>query len=142
MADYNISFKKDDNNSDNSNDSNNDHYEKNILKNKFNFNYSDYQKLKIAEQYNELYSKQFNINNENKKIIENKKIFNLSLNDIFKNVSNTFTDILNELVIYYNEDNKNINNFFIIFTLKQRLIYIGILIIVISFSLWLIDISK
>ena len=138
MADYNISFKKDDN----SNDSNNDHYEKNILKNKFNFNYSDYQKLKIAEQYNELYSKQFNINNENKRIIENKKIFNLSLNDIFKNVSNTFTDILNELVIYYNEDNKNINNFFIIFTLKQRLIYIGILIIVISFSLWLIDISK
>ena len=134
MADYNSSFNK--------NNENNKNNEKYTLKNKFSFDYSDYQKLKIAEQYNELYSKQFNTNAEVKKIIENKKIFNLSLNDLFKNASITFSELLNDLVIYYNQENKTINGFFLIFTEQQRLIYLGLLIILLAFSLWLIDISK
>ena len=144
MADYNSSFdtkllNMENNNNDNENDKQN---EKRVLKNKFNFSYSDYQKLKLAEQYNELYSKQFTANLENKKIIENKKIFNLSLNDLFKNTSVTLSDLLNDLVIYYNQDNKTLNELILIFTKKQRLIYLGLLIVLLSFSLWLIDISK
>ena len=79
MADYNSSFNTKLNNMENNNNDNeNDKQsEKNVLKNQFNFNYSDYQKLKLAEQYNELYSKQFTANMENEKIVENKKIFNL-----------------------------------------------------------------
>lgn len=144
MADYNSSFdtkllNMENNNNENENDKQN---EKRVLKNQFNFNYSDYQKLKLAEQYNELYSKQFTANMENEKIVENKKIFNLSLNDLFKNTSVTLSDLLNDLVIYYNQDNKTLNELILIFTKKQRLIYLGLLIVLLSFSLWLIDISK
>lgn len=144
MADYNSSFdtkllNMENNNNENENDKQN---EKRVLKNQFNFNYSDYQKLKLAEQYNELYSKQFTANMENEKIVENKKIFNLSLNDLFKNTSVTLSDLLNDLVIYYNQDHKTLNEFILIFTKEQRLIYLGLLIVLFAFSLWLIDISR
>ena len=144
MADYNSSFNTkllnmENNDNDNENDKQSEKY---VLKNKFNFNYSDYQKLKLAEQYNELYSKQFTTNMENEKIIENKKIFNLSLKDLFKNTSVTLSDLLNDLVIYYNQEHKTLNEFILIFTKQQRLIYLGLLFILFAFSLWLIDISK
>ena len=152
MADYNSSFNKklndngnninNGNNLNNPNNINNQNTEKRVLKNNFNFNYSDYQKLKIAEQYNELYTKQFTENTENEKIVENKKIYNLSLNDLFKNTSVTFSSLLNDLVIYYNQDHKTLNEFILIFTKQQRLIYLGIIIILFAFSLWLIDVSK
>ena len=143
MADYNSSFnKKLNDNGNNLNNINNQNTEKRVLKNNFNFNYSDYQKLKIAEQYNELYTKQFTENTENEKIVENKKIYNLSLNDLFKNTSVTFSSLLNDLVIYYNQDHKTLNEFILIFTKQQRLIYLGIIIILFAFSLWLIDVSK
>ena len=140
MADYNSSFNTKLNNMENNNNENQN--EKRVLKNNFNFNYSDYQKLKIAEQYNELYTKQFTENTENEKIVENKKIYNLSLNDLFKNTSVTFSSLLNDLVIYYNQDHKTLNEFILIFTKQQRLIYLGIIIILFAFSLWLIDVSK
>ena len=144
MADYNSSFdtkllNMENDNNDNENDKQSEKY---VLKNKFNFNYSDYQKLKLAEQYNELYSKQFTTNMENEKIIENKKIFNLSLKDLFKNTSVTLSDLLNDLVIYYNQEHKTLNEFILIFTKQQRLIYLGLLLILFAFSLWLIDISR
>ena len=144
MADYNSSFdtkllNMENDNNDNENDKQSEKY---VLKNKFNFNYSDYQKLKLAEQYNELYSKQFTTNNENEKIVENKKIFNLSLKDLFKNTSVTLSDLLNDLVIYYNQEHKTLNEFILIFTKQQRLIYLGLLLILFAFSLWLIDISR
>ena len=144
MADYNSSFdtkllNMENDNNDNENDKQSEKY---VLKNKFNFNYSDYQKLKLAEQYNELYSKQFTTNNENEKIVENKKIFNLSLKDLFKNTSVTLSDLLNDLVIYYNQEHKTLNEFILIFTKQQRLIYLGLILILFAFSLWLIDISR
>ena len=144
MADYNSSFdtkllNMENDNNDNENDKQSEKY---VLKNKFNFNYSDYQKLKLAEQYNELYSKQFTTNMENEKIVENKKIFNLSLKDLFKNTSVTLSDLLNDLVIYYNQEHKTLNEFILIFSKQQRLIYLGLLFILFAFSLWLIDISR
>ena len=144
MADYNSSFNTkllnmENNDNDNENDKQSEKY---VLKNKFNFNYSDYQKLKLAEQYNELYTKQFTENTENEKIVENKKIYNLSLNDLFKNTSVTLSDLLNDLVIYYNQEHKTLNEFILIFSKQQRLIYLGIIIILFAFSLWLIDVSK
>ena len=150
MADYNSSFNtklnneinNENNNVNNNNNDNDKQNEKHVLKNNFNFNYSDYQKLKLAEQYNELYSKQFTTNMENEKIVENKKIFNLSLNDLFKNTSVTLSDLLNDLVIYYNQEHKTLNEFILIFSKQQRLIYLGLLFILFAFSLWLIDISK
>jgi CRISPR/Cas system CMR subunit Cmr6 (Cas7 group RAMP superfamily) len=124
------------------NTNNKDKNSKYITKGNFDFQYSDYQKLKLAEQYNELYLKQYNANKENDKIIENKKIFNLSLNDLFKNTSIVFSNLLNDIVIFMNQDKKTINDFFIIFTQKERLIYIGLLCVLLAFSMWIIDVSK
>ena len=45
---------------------------KNILKKKFTLNYSDYDKLKMSEQYNKLYSNTYDKNKLNIEINENK----------------------------------------------------------------------
>lgn len=111
-------------------------------KQQFNFDYSDYQKLKLAEQYNELYTKQYNIEKENYKIVEDKKIFNLSLYDLFKNSSVVLSNLLNDIVVFINQKDKTLNGFFLIFTKKERLIYVGLLVVFIAFALWLIDVSK
>ena len=115
---------------------------KNILKDEFTLDKSDYQKLKQSQQYNELYSKQYQENEKQKEIKKNKNIYNMSIHSLIKNVSKVSMGILEDLTIYMSQKNKNINNFFIIFTKDERLIYVGILFIILSFSLWFIDISK
>ena len=107
---------------------------KNILKDEFTLDKSDYQKLKQSQQYQE--------NEKQKEIKENKNIYNMSIHSLIKNVSKVSMGILEDLTIYMSQKNKNINNFFIIFTKDERLIYVGILFIILSFSLWFIDISK
>ena len=115
---------------------------KNILKDEFTLDKSDYQKLKQSQQYNELYSKQYQENEKQKEIKENKNIYNMSIHSLIKNVSKVSMGILEDLTIYMSQKNKNINNFFIIFTKDDRIIYVGILFIILSFSLLFIDISK
>jgi hypothetical protein len=114
-----------------------------VLKKDFTLQYSDYQKLKIAEQYNKLYSNIYNQNNINKEINENTKIYNLSINDLIKNAGPVYIKLLNDLSIYFSKDNnKNINKLGNILTKDHNLLYIGILILIISFFLWLIDLTK
>ena len=66
----------------------------------------------------------------------------MSLNKLFINLSKVSVELVEDLTIYLNQKNKNINNFFIIFTKGNRLIYVGILFLLLSLSLWFIDISK
>ena len=66
----------------------------------------------------------------------------MSLNNLFKNLSKVSISLVEDLSIYINQKDKNINNFFIIFTKDDRLIYVGILFLLLSMSLWFIDISK
>ena len=56
---------------------NNTNNNTNILKKDLTLNYSDYQKLKISEQYNKLYGQIYDKNAENITLDENKKIYNL-----------------------------------------------------------------
>ena len=58
------------------------YYKNYTLKKDYTLNYTDYEKLKIAEQYNRLYSNVYETNKLNVEINENKKIYNLSLNDL------------------------------------------------------------
>ena len=58
---------------------------KNILKKQFTLNNNDYEKLKIAEQYNKLYSNIYGVNKENIVLNENNKIFDFNSPDFFKN---------------------------------------------------------
>lgn len=119
-----------------------DNEKKNILKDEYTLNKNDFEKLKQSQQQNELYSKQYQENEKNKEIKENKNIYNMSINSLGKKLSKISMEILEDLVVYSNQKEKNINNLFIIFTKEDRLMYIGILLFMTSIALWLIEISK
>lgn len=116
----------------------------NILKKDFTLSYSDYQKLKIAEQYNKLYSKSFDQNKINYEINENEKIYNLSLHELIKKAGPIYISLLNDLSIYFSDNNndKSMNKLGYILTKNHNLLYIGLLIIIIAFFLWIIEITR
>jgi hypothetical protein len=115
-----------------------------ILKKDFTLNYSDYEKLKVSEQYNKLYSNTYEQNKSEVTINENKKIFNLSLAQLAKNAGPVYINLLNDLSVYFSieEKDKSINKLGLILTKDQNLLYIGILVLMLSFSLWLIQITS
>ena len=115
---------------------------KNILKDKFTLEKSDFEKLKQAQQNNELNMLSYQENEKAKVLKENKNIYNMSINSLFSKLSIVSMELLEDLTIFINQKNKNINNFFIIFTKDDRLIYVGILLILLAMSLWFIDITK
>ena len=116
----------------------------NVLKSDYTLQYTDYQKLKIAEQYNKLYNEIYNKNKENVIAKENDKIYNLSFYLLFKNAGQVYIDIINDLAIFFSDKNtnKNMNQLGYIFTKNNNILYIGLFILILSFFLWLIDISK
>ena len=118
--------------------------ETNILKKDYSLSYNDYEKLKIAEQYNKLHSNIYNENKSNIELNENKKIYNLSFNDLIKHSLPVYNELINELSKFFSKENndKSFNKLGIIITNNDNLLYIGILVLVISFLLWLIDITK
>jgi hypothetical protein len=89
----------------NNNDDNNkdilDNKNINVLKKDYTLNYTDYEKLKIAEQYNRLYSNVYETNKTNVEINENKKIYNLSLNDLVNKSGGVYINLLNDLSIFF-----------------------------------------
>ena len=113
-----------------------------VLKKQYTLNYTDYEKLKINEQYNKLYSNIYDTNKKNIEINENKKIYNLSLYDLVQNAGEKYSILLNDLSIYFNTDNnKSFNKLGFIITKDDNLLYIGLLVLVISFLLWLINVT-
>jgi len=118
--------------------------ETNILKKYYSLPYNDYEKLKIAEQYNKLYSNIYNENKSNIELNENKKLYNLSFYDLIKNSLPVYNELMNELSKFFSKENndKSFNKLGIIITNNNNLLYIGILVLVISFLLWLIDITR
>lgn len=123
-------------------DKNNYDSRKNVLKDEFTLEKSDYEKLKKSQQENEIKSLQYEENEKAKIIKENKNIYNMSIYTLLKRLSKVSMEITEDLTIYISQKDQNINNFFIIFTKEDRLIYVGILLLILSFSLWFIDISK
>jgi hypothetical protein len=116
--------------------------QENILKNDFTLDYNDYEKLKIAEQYNKLYSNIYGVNKENIALNENNKIFDFNSPDFFKKSGKAYISIMNDFVLFINDPNKSFNKFGIIFTKENNLIYIGFAILIFSFMIWLIDITS
>lgn len=116
--------------------------ERYVLKDNFTLNNQDYNKLKQAQQYNKLYSQQYNENERLKTLKENKNIYNLSIHILLKNLSQVLMDIINEVSVYISKKNKNTNELMTIFVKKERLMYVGIFLICLSLALWFIDISK
>jgi hypothetical protein len=115
-----------------------------ILKKNLTLNYSDYQKLKISEQYNKLYSNIYDKNKINIEDNENKKIYNLSFSDLINKSGGVYINLLNDLSIFFSIDNNNksMNKLGQILVKDDNLLYIGVLILVLSFLLWLINITS
>ena len=114
----------------------------NILKNESSISLNDYEKYKLSEQYNTLFS---NSKLENEKNIEekiNNRFYNLSLKQILQNLSKTLIKIINELSIFFEKKNKDYQELIIIFTKEDRMIYVGILFIILSLSIYFIQISS
>lgn len=115
-----------------------------VLKKDFTLNYTDFEKLKIAEQYNKLYSTAYNVNTENIKIDQEKKVFNLSINDLIKRSGVVYIDLINDLSIYFSngQKEKDLNRLGYIITKDENLLYIGIFILILAFFLWLIQVTS
>ena len=116
----------------------------NVLKKDYTLSYTDYEKLKINEQYNKLYSNIYETNKENIKNYENNKIYNLSLLQLANKSSTVYIDIVNDLSNFFSKENKNksINGIGNIIVKNDNLLFIGLLFIIIAFFLWIIDVSK
>lgn len=127
----------------------------NVLKDKYTLMKNDYDKLKLSQEYNKQFLLSAVENEKNKQIKINKQLFNLSLNEIINNLSVTLINIINDLSILFSHENTNNNKvpsemartsfvqaFLYIFTKDDNLLYVGILFIILSFSLWIINISS
>ena len=115
-----------------------------ILKDKYTLTYSDYEKQKIAEQYNKLYLQSKEENEARNRLKVNKKIYNLSLKELVSNASLVYMNVLNELIIFFTNpaEKKDWNAFAHIFVKSENMIYIGFLLVIVAFALWLIQVTE
>jgi Holliday junction resolvase RusA-like endonuclease len=81
-------------------------------------------------------------NEEHHKTKTKTKIYNLSIKDICDNLSKTVIDMLNEFSIYRHDENKRWNDYVRIITQEDRLIYVGIIFVIVSLIVFFIDISR
>ena len=116
--------------------------ETNVLKDKNLFTANDYEKMMLARQYEKLYHKGKEENKKRELEFDNKKFYNLSFRQIGTNLSVVFMDMLNEFSVYSHKDDKTINDLFIIVTKGDRLLYVGLILILVSFLLYFIDLSQ
>ena len=75
-------------------------------------------------------------NSEQSEELTENMFINLSLREIFANFAKTIIDIMNDLTVSGTKDILNT------FSKDDRLIYIGLLIVFIAFSIYLIDITS
>lgn len=73
-----------------------------------------------------------------------KPIYNLTIKELYKNTLQTLIDIINDVVdVYSKKDYINNNNYIFIlyniFTKDNRKIYVGIMLIILSFIIYFID---
>ena len=116
----------------------------NVLKKDYTLDHTNYEKLKINEQYNKLYSNTFTKNKDNIILSENNKVYNLSFSILISNAIKVYMEIINELSIFFSKEqpDKSINKLIYIFVKGDNLIYVGLLITILSFLFWLIDVTK
>jgi hypothetical protein len=101
--------------------------------------------LKKVESESEtaiLYDK---MKSENDKQIKQKDadiIYNLSLKEIANKLIETLINIIDDIYKFFNKQSKSYNDFFNIFLKDDRLIYVGIITVIISLLLFFISVTK
>ncbi len=114
-----------------------------ILKDKYTLAYSDYEKLKISEQYNKHFIQSDRENKRREREKRDKRIYNLSMKELVENGSMTYSNVINDLVVFFTQpDNqKDWNQFAYIFVRDDNMLYLGLLLVLIAFALWTIDVT-
>jgi len=105
----------------------------NVLQSGTELKYSDYQNYELAKAYNQLYSMTETANNQAEINKKEKRVYNLSLNDLYQNFFTVITNVLNDVVSWLSKGDKNINDLIEIFIKEDRLMYMGMLLVLISF---------
>ena len=114
----------------------------NVLNNNFLIDKTDYEKEKINQQYNSLYFNSFNDTLNLEKQKQKKIIYNLSISEITSNLSKVLFEILNELSLIHKNNNSNFRNYIEIFIKDDRMIYTGILFILLALAIFFIFVSS
>lgn len=107
---------------------------------------NEYNQNKLNNKINS-YSNE--MNEFNRKHKESNEFLNLSLNDVFTNFTKTLILILNDIVLfiddYITQNNPKedmLINFFKIFIIEDRLIYVGLFFIMLSMFIYFMDVSS
>ena len=113
-----------------------------ILKDDFLIDKTDYEKEMINRQYNKLYFNSLNTSNQMEKEKNQKIIYNLSLSQIFQNMSNIIIEVLNEYSILIKNNDKNYNKYVEVLIKDDRMIYVGIIFIILALMIFFIFVSS
>ena len=107
---------------------------------------NEYNQNKLNNKINSYSNKMNELNRKHK---ESNEFLNLSLNDVFTNFTKTLILILNDIVLFiddYITQNKPkedmLINFFKIFIIEDRLIYVGLFFIMLSMFIYFMDVSS
>lgn len=117
---------------------------KDILENANTYTLSDFQKLKMAESYKKLYSDTILENANRKKEQYDKRIYNLSIKDLFENFFTVWTQIINEMttLMYDNDNNRSWNNYLRVLMKNDRIIYVGIMFVFVGLIMYFIFLTR
>ena len=116
----------------------------NILESANTYTLSDFQKYQLAKQYEKLYTNTVLENKKREKEAYNKRVYNLSVKNLFENFFTVWTHIINDMteLIYDPDKNKDWNNYIIIFTKNERIIYVGIMFVLVALIFYFIFLTK
>lgn len=114
----------------------------NLLKNQATVTINDYEKYKLSQEYNKLYTNNRIENNEEVENKKNERFYNLSLKQILLNLSQTLVDIINEFSLLMSKEDKTLKQFIDIIIKDTRMIYVGLLMIIFSLMLFFISVTS
>lgn len=99
----------------------------------------DFEKQAINNEEQQLKYYTIKANQEVSEHIQHMLLLNMSISEILQRMSQTVIDIINDLT---NTDDLNLRNVIIILFKGDRMVYIGLILILIALSFYLIDITK
>ena len=109
-----------------------------VLKDRYKTSMSDGDKRRLSEEYDKLYDYNYNINRIKTKGWDDKTFLNLTLSEIINKLAMTLVKVLVELSELEWQPYPNIGELMEILTKDDRMIYVGIIIVIISLLLFFI----
>ncbi len=98
---------------------------------------SEFDKMLIAKQYEQLYGKTVEANVKQNEAYQNSKFYNMTLREIFDNFTKTMIELMEEIPIAYSKNELNVN----MIMKDDRMTYIGIFLLLLSIFLYFINLT-